>query len=497
MAKFYWDQWLIMGLLVTTSLAGANTASAEAAHTAATAPLSDDVVGPLPEELQIEEGTPPSPQAKATKPETPPKGVVGARALVPPELADPNKYSVDAERATSFKINGSIGVAGRGYFDEAPFPGEQKVNHVYGYAFGTVNAEYHFSDQDRIKASIYGRGTPFSSYSLVDPRELYFIHAANTWDFLVGFDTVAWGVTESRHLVDVINQRDPGGNLDDDEDRLGQPMANLNLISPTMGTLSLYTLFGFRERDLPEPGDRLRQQFVVSEGDAKFGGNNWEKNVNFAGRYTNSFGLLGGSMDVGLSYFHGLSRDPRLQFVPEALPPAVLAALPPGSQVPGKVIPIYDVMNQIGLEGLFAYKDLQLKLEGLSRWQNGEQYFASVSGFEYTLHDMFNGGADIGLLGEYLWDGRSSNQPATPFDNDVFGGVRVTLNDVGSTRILAGVTVDVADQETYGSVEFEHRLRDDLLLSIDARTFNGIPKNDQFGFLNTESFVEMALQKFF
>jgi hypothetical protein len=395
-----------------------------------------------------------------------------------PALIDETAADTEDVASARTRINGSFGIALRGYFDEAPYP-EQEIDHFYAYGFGKLNFEHALTENDKLQAELYGRLTAQGSASLFDTRRLYYLHTAGTWDFLLGVNTVAWGVTESRHLIDIINQRDTGGNLDDDEDRLGQPMANLNVISPNLGTLSLFALFGFRELDFPEPEDRLRDVFVVSEGSAQFGGDDWEKEVNFAARYTNSFNVFGGGLDVGLSYFHGLNREPAL----------VLTA--------AGVTPQYNLINQVGLESVYAYEDLQLKFEGLSRWESGEQFFASVSGLEYTFHDVFGGMADLGLLAEYLYDGRSADLPPTPFEDDVFGGVRLTFNNVGSTRILAGVITDVEDQNTYSSLEFEHRLRDDVLLTVDARTFLDIPSTDPFAYLTTESFVEVGFEKFF
>ena len=47
-----------------------------------------------------------------------------------------------------------------------------------------------------------------------DLRELNWLHAAPTWDLLVGIGKVFWGVTEARSLVDVINQTDQVEDLD-------------------------------------------------------------------------------------------------------------------------------------------------------------------------------------------------------------------------------------------------------------------------------------------
>ena len=41
-----------------------------------------------------------------------------------------------------------------------------------------------------------------------DLREAYWRWVSDEWEVLVGLNKVFWGVTESRHLVDIINQTD-------------------------------------------------------------------------------------------------------------------------------------------------------------------------------------------------------------------------------------------------------------------------------------------------
>jgi hypothetical protein len=108
-----------------------------------------------------------------------------------------------------------------------------------------------------------------------------------------------------------------------------------------------------------------------------------------------------------------------------------------------------------------------------------------------------DGAVDLGLIAEYLHDGRPANLPATAFEDDVLGGARLTFNNVGSTRILGVVIVDVDDQGTFGALEVEHRLRYDLLLTVDARTFMNLPSTDFYSYRGPESFVEIGLEKFF
>ena len=67
---------------------------------------------------------------------------------------------------------------------------------------------------------------------------------------------VFWGVAESVHLVDIVNQADFKEDIDG-EQKLGQPMAMFTL-EDDQASLSLFALFGFRPRAFPEEQGRFR-----------------------------------------------------------------------------------------------------------------------------------------------------------------------------------------------------------------------------------------------
>ena len=71
-----------------------------------------------------------------------------------------------------------------------------------------------------------------------DIRELAYIKALQDWEFRIGVRKVFWGVTESQHLVDVINQTDFVENIDG-EDKLGQPMVNVAWVQD-FGTVDFF-----------------------------------------------------------------------------------------------------------------------------------------------------------------------------------------------------------------------------------------------------------------
>ena len=124
-----------------------------------------------------------------------------------------------------------------------------------------------------------------------------------------------------------------------------------------------------------------------------------------------------------------------------------------------QLTPVYDIIDQFGLESVATFGALQLKFEGIGRQEFGEQYFATVAGFEYTFFDVGKSGADIGFLAEHLSDSRSSIQPPTIYDHDIFVGTRLSLNDTGSTHFLAGFLYDYRNGAEYASGKFSTRLR--------------------------------------
>jgi hypothetical protein len=282
-----------------------------------------------------------------------------------------------------------------------------------------------------------------------DIREANWLYNAGDWDLRVGLGKVFWGVAESRHLVDIINQTDLVESLDE-EDKLGQPMANLNVITG-FGTWSAFVLPYFRERTFAGPSGRPGFPLRVAEDLAVFESGDEERHVDFALRWQERVG----EFDIGLSHFHGTGREPRL-----------VPTLIPGGPV---LIPHYDQIDQTGLDVQATFEAWLLKLEAIVRAGQGDTFFAATAGFEYTLYQVFGSAADLGLISEYHHDGRANFAPFTIFNNDVMVGGRLALNDQDDTSLLAGAIIDVETQTTFATVEFATRLADGWKLEIEGR----------------------------
>ena len=129
--------------------------------------------------------------------------------------------------AAEWDFAGNVDLAARVFTEDARWPGQDDSTLQLSIA-GSAEARWRGDDA---RASII----PYLRYdatdderSLTDLREAYWAHEAESHELLLGFNTVFWGVTESVHLVDVINQTDAVADIDG-ETKLGQPMVNLEL----------------------------------------------------------------------------------------------------------------------------------------------------------------------------------------------------------------------------------------------------------------------------
>ena len=269
-----------------------------------------------------------------------------------------------------------------------------------------------------------------------DIREAYWLYIQNDWELLLGINRVFWGVTESRHLVNIINQVDQVENIDE-EDFLGQPMINL-AIQKDYGRFSFFILPYFRERTFPGEDGRLRSALVVRENNVEYESGAEEWHTDAALRYSH----YAGNWDIGLSYFYGTGREPTL--------------LP--NQAGTRLIPHYDIINQGGLDLQYTLDAWLWKFEGIVREGQGDTFAATVAGFEYTFFQAFESDADLGVLAEHLYDGRDeTGAPQTVLENDLFVGLRYTFNDVQDTNILAGAITDLEDESFSIRIEGDRR----------------------------------------
>ena len=378
------------------------------------------------------------------------------------------------------------------------------------------------SRRHNIRTVLFGRMSDRDGHrDHADVREAYYLYAGDGWQIQAGVNKVFWGVVESSHLVDIINQTD---NVEavNGEEKLGQPMIGLGL-EQGWGNLDMYILPYFRERAFPDGPERFRlslplngeqQPLNYDHGTGYYEDKREEKHVDGAIRWWNWFN----SFDIGISYFNGTSREP--------IPIPIDISDPTNPRFAS----YYEQLQQLGIEMQYIYQSWAFKYESASRWQESGNYHSVVTGFEYTFSGLGEQGYDLGVLVEYLWNDRdevSIKDPSldalgltettapsnlltaldqfktllgnyqSPFENDIFLGARFAMNDINSTDFLAGVIVDLDTQTTTASFEGGTRLGNSLRLTLNVYLFEHTADNSAFAAFRRDDQIEAKAKWYF
>lgn len=83
------------------------------------------------------------------------------------------------------------------------------------------------------------------------------------------------------------------------------------------------------------------------------------------------------------------------------------------------------------------------------------------------------------------------------FPIDVFTGFRLALNDAQSTEALLGCISDLNTSARFCSVEASRRIGDRFVLSLEARTFTKISRQDPLFGLRQDDYLQVELAYYF
>jgi hypothetical protein len=302
--------------------------------------------------------------------------------------------------------------------------------------------ELHYQRTDRksqLNAVFFVRSAARPRYENADIRELNWRYRKGSWSLLAGVNRVFWGVAESRHAVDVINQSDMRESFTGDV-KMGQPMVVLSW-QRTWGQIEYYALPLFRKRHFPLDADRPRLQLPITAGEVVGG-----KPVDHAIRISH----LKGDVDVHGYYFHGTSREPDLLPLFDQF--GAVSALKP----------LYRPMDQFAGDVQWARGAWLFKGELMHRRKSNTQYQAGVGGFEYAISRPFGTVADLSLLAEYQFDNRPFSEWPVPVTNGVYSGFRLALNDSVSSDLRAGVLFDIKTSAWMIKAEYWRRMKGGL-----------------------------------
>ena len=345
--------------------------------------------------------------------------------------------------------------------------------------------------------------SPFFRYDSADPRRTHFdLREAyilltgalgnGEWELRLGIDRVFWGVVESRHLVDIVNQIDLVEHPDE-KTRMGQPMAYVTW-SSNWGVLELLGMTYHRARTFPGSKGRLRASLIVDDERVEYEGSSGKWHPDFAARYSHTLGL----MDFGVSVFDGTARDPTLGLCMDC------GGQPGQSSPPGPpaLYPTYERIRQFGVDAQWTTGSLLLKLEAIRRTgarnllSTEEDYNAFVVGGEYSLFSLLGSDSDLTLFVEWDRDGRGRR--ATNFyENDLFAALRFMLNDVQGTEVTASVLHDLDRSQRIYGLELARRLTDTWSANLEAVAITNIDASDLYYDLRRDGFVQFGLDYHF
>ncbi len=389
----------------------------------------------------------------------------------------------------TMEIAGKSGLEYRYFHDHGLEPGMRYHNNI---SF-SLEPEFEYRWNDGHQSIAF---KPFWRYDQHDSRRTHFdirelVWRGNwgPWSVHAGIDKVFWGVTESRHTIDIINQTDLIENSDT-EDKLGQPMLRVDYSNMKWGTFSFYYLPVSRQRTFPGKKGRLRPSIPAQFGrlrisdSSDYRGSANQFHQDFALRWARTFGYW----DVGVVYFRGVTRRPRFKMGFDRF------------GRPRNLRPVYEIINQIGVDVQGVTGNWLWKLEAFTRSGQGKRFQQLTAGFEYTFSGIFATGADLGFLLEYLHDTRDNNLPLlnfVPFEEDIFVGTRLALNDVQGTELLAGATIDLDNATTFYNVEASRRIGERWKVYLEMRGFTNVDPKDPAYFFRKENYLQVELQYFF
>jgi len=284
---------------------------------------------------------------------------------------------------------------------------------------------------------------------------------------------IFWGVTESNHLVDIINQADALEGFDL-EQKLGQPMIHFSW-SPKWGTIDLFAMTFHRQLKFPGPQGRLRPPFELDYDNTTYESEQEEYNLDLAIRWTHSFSVF----DIGISHFYGTSRAPLFE-----------------SSDSITVNAFYELINQTALDIQASTGPMLWKAEIIYRVSKRKTINAFTVGGEYTFSNIFSSGVDVGLLAEYNFDNRGM-ELLTGLDDDYFFGARLAINDRQSSNLIGGVIIDRNNQTLRYFLDASRRLGDSWKISIEATGFGNIDPSEFIYLIRNDSYVQISLAKYF
>jgi hypothetical protein len=302
----------------------------------------------------------------------------------------------------------------------------------------------------------------------VDIRDLYWRYFKTNWEFSVGVKTVAWGKTESNHLIDIINQYDLlEGRAS--ENKLGQPMLQF-VYAPEWITFEI--LATTYSRDIQFPGIHGRLQPGLTAGKPTFEKENARYLPDAALRVAKN----AGNFEVALSNFYGTNRLPVFNFLDNTY------------------IPYYEEINQTGLELQLLTNSFVWKGEFVNVISHRRTIQAFTIGCEYNL--SLRSGQELKWMLEYTYDERGEEQ-ISGINNDLFAGVNLNFNDRQSSNVSVSGFYDFDFETTLLRAQAKRRVGGAWMVKVAYTGILKTAEGDFYHLIRNDSYLELGILNYF
>ncbi len=302
----------------------------------------------------------------------------------------------------------------------------------------------------------------------LDAKDIAWLGSAGEVDIAVGLRTVFWGVLESSHLVDVVNQQDP--DIRWPRRRMLSQLMIASSWTSSWGTIDVYLLPWARPRPFAGRRGRLWSHHPVDGSVMRNADSSLLRYLSGAARWS----LATTQWDIGITYFGGTAREPWFE--------------PSGpAHTPYLLIPTYDRVHQFGGDVQYTGSSWLLKLELVTRDPAPGRYVALGSGVEYAPVDY------LSVFLEVLFDSRGRNA-TTSLEHDTFVGARLLFQD-GSVQ--GGTSIDFNTGNVIASMEIQRRFGNNVAAAFEFRWFAGRALREPPHALREETSVSLFLRRYF
>jgi hypothetical protein len=160
-------------------------------------------------------------------------------------------------------------------------------------------------------------------------------------------------------------------------------------------------------------------------------------------------------------------------------------------------LPYYRQIDQVGTDLQLVAGNWLWKLEALYQDNEEDPYFAATGGFEYTFVGLGSSKTDLGIIMEYAYDDRDK-EASTPFENDLFGGLRLAVNDAAGTELLFGLSYDLDDKSNVLQLEASRRLGDSFKIFLEGWAFFNTEPGDYYIYsIRDDDFLRLQIFYYF